>query len=77
MIKTGCLVLFRLAQSCVFYVKLDSSLCRIDSAFRLGSIDQSLGLINRKSGKMHFSTEFQLSLSSLKCLGFYVFVLSI
>ena len=25
MIKTGCLVLFRVAQSCVFYVKLDSS----------------------------------------------------
>ena len=25
MIKTGCLVLFRLAQNCVFYVKLESS----------------------------------------------------
>ena len=77
MIKTGCLVLFRLAQSCVFYVKLDSSWCKIDSAFRPGSINQSLSSINRKSSKMHFSIEFQLSPSSLKRLGFYVFILGI
>ena len=77
MIKTGCLVLFRLVQSCVFYVKLDSSWCRIDSAFRPGLIDRNLGSINQKSGRMHFSAEFQHSPSSLKRLGFYVFALGI
>ena len=66
MIKTGCLVLFRLAQSCVFYVKLDSCWCRIDSAFWPGSIDQSLGSINRNSGRMSFSAEFQFNPSSFK-----------
>ena len=45
MIKTGCLVLFRLAQSCSFYEKLESSCCRIKCAFRPGSIDQISGRI--------------------------------
>ena len=66
MIKTRCLVVFRLAQSCVIYVKLDLSWYRIKSAIRPGSIDQSLGSINRNSGRMRFSTKFQLSPSSFK-----------
>ena len=61
MIKTGCLVLFRLAQSCVFYVKLESSGCRSISAFRPGLIDRSLGSIDRKSSRMRFSAKFQLN----------------
>ena len=66
MIKTSCLVLLRLAQSCVFYVKLDSSRCRFIRAIRPGSIDRSLGSINQNLGRMYFSTEFQLSPSSFK-----------
>ena len=72
MIKTSCLVLFRLAQSCIIYVKLEQDDVGINIASQPGSIDQSLGSINRKSGQMSFSTEFQLSPSSLKRLGFYV-----
>ena len=61
MIKTICLVVFRLAQS---WNKLFMLL-------GLGLIDRSLGSINRKSGQNAFSAEFQLSPSFvLKCLGF-------
>ena len=66
MIKTSCLVLFRIAQSCVFYVKLDSSWCRINNAFRPGSIDRSLGSIDRKLSRMPFFVDFRLRSSSFK-----------
>ena len=59
MIKTGCLVLFRLAQSCAFYVKLESSCCRIKCAFQPGSIDRNLG-------RTFFCRIFQLSPSPLR-----------
>ena len=43
------LVLFRLTQSiCVFYVKLESSCCKIYCVNLPGSIDQELNLIDRK-----------------------------
>ena len=61
MIKTGYLVFFRLAQSCAFYVKLESSYCRINCAFRPGSIDQNLDLIDRISSRMFFSADFSNS----------------
>ena len=67
------LVLFRLLKVCALYVKLESSGCRSISDFRPGSIDQRTGSIDRISGRMCFSAEFQLSPSSLKRLGFYVF----
>ena len=50
MIKTCCLVLFRLAQSCIIYVKLEQDDAGINSASWPGSINQNLGSINRKSG---------------------------
>ena len=77
MIKTSCLVLFRLAQSCIIYVKLEEDDAEINIASRPSLIDRSLGSINRKLGRMCFSVEFQLSHSSLKRLGFYVFTLGI
>ena len=67
MIKTRYLVVFKLAQSCIIYVKLEQDDAKINIASRPISIDLSLGSINRKSGQMHFSVEFQLSPSSLKC----------
>ena len=54
MIKTSCLVLFRLAQSCIIYVKLEEDDAEINITSRLSSIDRNLGSINRKSGQMHF-----------------------
>ena len=54
MIKTSCLVLFRLAQSCIIYVKLEEDDAKINIASRPGLIDRSLGSINRKSGQMRF-----------------------
>ena len=77
MIKTGCLVLFRLAQSCAFYVKLESSWCRSYYAFWPGSIDWSLGSIDRISGRMHFSADFQLSPGSFKTFRILCFALGI
>ena len=65
MIKTGCLVLFRLAQSCIIYVKLEQDDAEINSASRPSSVDRSLGSINRKSGQMRF---LQNSNSALFCL---------
>ena len=65
MIKTCCLVLFRLAQSCIIYVKLEQDDAGINSASRPSSINRNLGSINRKSGQMHFfSTEFQFNPNS-------------
>ena len=58
--------MFRLAQSWFIYVKLEQADAEINYASRPGSIDRSLGSINQKSGKMHFSAEFQLSPSSFK-----------
>ena len=46
MIKTSCLVLFRLAQSCSIYVKLEQDDAEINSASRPGSIDRNLGSID-------------------------------
>ena len=77
MIKTRCLVVFRLAQSWFIYVKLDLSYCRIKSAIRPGSINRSLGSINRNSGKMCFLQNSNSALVYLKRLGFYVFALGI
>ena len=54
MIKTGCLVLFKLAQSCIVYVKLEQDDAGINSATWPGSIDRSLGSINQKSGQKRF-----------------------
>ena len=54
MIKTSYLVLFRLAQSCIIYVKLEQANAGINSASQPDSIDRSLGSINRTSGKMRF-----------------------
>ena len=53
--------MFSLAQSWFIYVKLEQVDVEINYASRPGSIDQSLGLINRKSGQRRFSAEFQLS----------------
>ena len=41
MIKTSCLVLFRLVQSCIIYVKLEEDDIEINIASQLSSIDQS------------------------------------
>ena len=71
MIKTSCLVLFRLAQSCIIYVKLEQDDAGINSASWPGSIDRNLGSINQKSSQNAFSAEFQLIPSFvLKRLGF-------
>ena len=48
------LVLFRLAQSMWFYVKLESSYYRIYCVNLLGSIDRELYLIDRKSCRLFF-----------------------
>ena len=59
------LVLFRLAQSMCFYVKLESSYCRIYCVNFPGLIDRELDLIDRKSCKLFFFLQiFQLSPSS-------------
>ena len=49
-------------------VKLESSGCRSISDFQPGSIDRRIGSIDRISGKMLFSANFQLSPSSFKTL---------
>ena len=52
------LVLFRFAQSiCFFYVKLESSCCRIYYVNLPGSIDRELDLIDRSSCRLFFSAE--------------------
>ena len=63
MIKTIYLVVFRLAQSLFIYVKLELADAEFTYASRPNSIDQSLGLINRKSGQRRFFAEFQLNSS--------------
>ena len=57
------LVLFRLAQSISFYVKLESSYCRIYCAILFGSIDRELNSIDRNLDRMFFCRIFQLSSS--------------
>ena len=56
--------MFRLAQSWFIYVKLEQADVEINYASQTGSIDRSLGSINRKSGQMHF---LQNSNSALVC----------
>ena len=77
MIKTGCLVLFRLAQSCAFYVKLKSSCCRIKCAFRPGLIDRSLNSIDRISGRMFFLQIFPTQPQPIKTCRVLCFALGI
>ena len=77
MIKTSCLVLFRLAQSCIIYVKLEEDDAEINIASRPSLIDRSLGSINRKSGQRRFSVDFNLALVCLKHLRFCIFTLGI
>ena len=77
MIKTICLVVFRLAQSWFIYVKLEQADAEIIIASRPGSIDRSLGSINRNSGRMRFLQNSNLALVHLKRLGFCVFALGI
>ena len=55
------LVLFRLAQSMCFYIKLESSYCRIYFVNMLGSINRELNSIDRKSCRLFFLQNFQLS----------------
>ena len=55
------LVLFRIAESMWFYVKLESSYCRIYCVNLPDSIDRELDLIDRKSCKLFFLQNFQLS----------------
>ena len=71
--QNKCLSCFRLAQSVCVNVKLESSGCRSISDFRLGSIDRRIGLIDRISGRMLFSVDFQLSPSSFKTFRFLYF----
>ena len=52
MIKTSCLVLFRLAQNCIIYVKLEGDDAEINIASRPGSIDRNLGSIDRNLGSI-------------------------
>ena len=54
-------------------VKLESSGCRSISDLRLGSIDRRTGSIDQISGRMLFSADFQLSLSSFKMFRVYIF----
>ena len=57
------LVLFRLAQSMCLYVKLESSYYRIYCVNMLGSINRELNSIDRKSCRLFFLQNFQLSSS--------------
>lgn len=59
------LVLLKCAQSCLIIVNLKSRDCRCIGAFRSGSIDRRIDLIDRKSIKLRFSAVFQLSPNSL------------
>ena len=58
--------MFRLAQNWFIYVKLEQVDAEINIASRPGSIDRSLGSINRKLGQMCFSVKFQLNPSLFK-----------
>ena len=55
------LVLFRLARSICFYVKLESSDCRIYCVNLPGLIDRKLDSIDRNSCRLFFCKIFQLS----------------
>ena len=70
MIKTdvkSCLDLLKIQ---VFYVKLESSYCRIKCAILFGSIDRELDSIDRKSCRLFFCRFFQLSPSLFDVQGF-------
>ena len=58
------LVLFKLAQSMWLYVKLESSRCRIYCVNLPISINRELDSINRKSCRLFFLQNFQLSPST-------------
>ena len=69
MIKTRCLIVFRLAQNWFIYVKLEQVDAEINITSRpgsidrnLGSINRNLGSINRKSGQMRFLQYSNLAL---------------
>ena len=66
MIKTRCLVMFKLAQSWFIYVKLEQADAEIIYASQPGSIDRSLGSISRKSSQMRFLQNSNLALVCLK-----------
>ena len=59
-----------LLKVCAYYVKLESSYCRIHCANLSGSIDRELDLIDRKSCRSFFCRIFQLSPSPFDVLGF-------
>ena len=69
MIKTfqSCLDLLKIY---AFYVKLESSCCKIYYVNLPSSIDRELDLTNRNSGRMFFCRIFQLSPSSFDVQGF-------
>ena len=66
------LVLFRVAQSMWLYVKLESSSCKIYSVNLPSSIDQELDSIDRKSCRLFFLQNFQLSPSPFDVQGFMI-----
>ena len=70
------LVMFRLAQSISFYVKLESSYCKIYCAILSGSIDQELDSIDRKSCRFFSAKISNLAQACLTCR-VLCFVLSI
>ena len=55
------LLLFRLAQSMRFYIKLESSYCRIYCVNLPSLIDRELDSIDQKLCKLFFLQNFQLS----------------
>ena len=71
MIKTRCLVVFRLAQSWFIYVKLEKADAEINYASRPGSIDRNFGSINRKSSQMRFLQNSNSALICFKMLEFF------
>ena len=77
MIKTRCLVVFRLAQSWFIYVKLEQADAEINYASRPGSIDRSLGSINQKLGQMHFLQNSNSALVYFKTFRVFLFALGI
>ena len=71
------LVLFRLAQSICFYVKLESSDCRIYCVNLPSSIDRKLDSIDQRSCRFFFSAEFSNSAQAYLMCRVLCFVLSI
>ena len=70
MIKTGFKSYLGLLKVYAFYVKLESSYYRTYSAILSGSIDQELDSIDRKSCKLFFLQNFQLSPTPFDVQGF-------